>query len=89
MSPAVQEIECHVQKLSLTDQLWLMEKLTQHIRQQIQVVAPQETELNGDADADSWFTDPDSPLYQDMVEIRTMIKENKLKLYTHDEVWGE
>ncbi|MCB0097712.1 MAG: hypothetical protein KDE46_18400 [Caldilineaceae bacterium] len=63
MSPAVQEIDRHVQQLSLTDQLWLMEKLTQHIREQIQGVANQETELNGDSDADTWFMDPDSPLF--------------------------
>lgn len=89
MSPAVQEIDSHVQKLSLTDQLWLMEKLTQHIRQQIEVAAPQETELNGDSDADTWFEDPDSPLYQDMQELSQKQKEGRLKFHSYEEVFGE
>lgn len=89
MSPTIQEIDRHVQKLSLTDQLWLMEKLTHHIREQVNAAIPKETEQKSASDAEPWYLEPDSPLYQDMVEIRTMIKEDKLKLYTHEEVWGE
>lgn len=89
MQAAVQELDQQIQQLSVADQLWLMEKLTQHIREQIDIsVAPADMQ-NVESDADTWQLNPDSPLYEDMVEIRTMIKENKLKLYTHEEVWGE
>lgn len=66
-----------------------MEKLTQHIREQIQVVAPQEAELNGDLDADTWFTNPDSPLYQDMQELLKKQNDGTLKFHSYEEVFGE
>ncbi|MDM8524940.1 hypothetical protein QUF80_16340 [Desulfococcaceae bacterium HSG8] len=32
---------------------------------------------------------PDMPVYQDMLEIRKRGRENNLKFYSHEEVWGE
>ena len=33
--------------------------------------------------------DEDSPLYRDMEELLRMKREGRLKLLTHEEVWGE
>ncbi|MFH2044277.1 MAG: hypothetical protein ABIK92_03920 [Pseudomonadota bacterium] len=32
---------------------------------------------------------PEMPLYKDMEEIGKRKKHNKIKLHSHDEVWGE
>jgi hypothetical protein len=32
---------------------------------------------------------PDMPLYKDMEEIGKRKAHNKIKLYSHDEVWGD
>jgi hypothetical protein len=35
------------------------------------------------------YLDDDSPLYQDMLEIRAMKERGELKLLSHEEVWGD
>lgn len=101
MRTAVQELDLHIQQLSLTDQLWLMEKLTQHIREQIDPVfhglnanvQQEREEIPGEEgmtlEPENFYLQPTSPLYQDMVAIRQQSKDGKVKLYTHEEVWGE
>ncbi|MBI5652484.1 MAG: hypothetical protein HZC40_18860 [Chloroflexi bacterium] len=39
--------------------------------------------------AEDWQMDPESPLYQAMVEIRQDIKAGGVRLLSHKEVWGE
>ncbi len=36
-----------------------------------------------------WMSDPESPLYQDMVEIRDDIRSGRMKLLSGKEVWGQ
>jgi len=38
---------------------------------------------------DIFVLKPDTPLYKDMSEIKKRKNNNKIKLYTHQEVWGE
>jgi hypothetical protein len=38
---------------------------------------------------DVFYIEPDSPLYEDMVEILRRRERGEIKLYSHDEVWGE
>lgn len=114
----IQEIDVRIQQLSLSDQLWLLEKLAQHIRDKVKDPSEQldenaEKSVNGSSspsrsepayqtteeieqdeemaeqEAGVFYLQPDSPLYQDMLEIRQEIKEGKFKLYTYAEVWGE
>ncbi len=35
------------------------------------------------------YLDDDSPLYQDLLEIRAMKERGELKLLSHEEVWGD
>jgi len=37
---------------------------------------------------EKWMSNPESPLYQDMVELRREIRESKVKLLNDREVWG-
>jgi hypothetical protein len=39
--------------------------------------------------AENWQLDPESPLYQALVEIRQDIKAGGIQLLTDKEVWGE
>ena len=41
------------------------------------------------AGAEEWQLDPESPLYQSLVEIREEAKAGRIKLLTHEEVWGK
>ena len=113
----LEELDARIQQLSSGDQLWLLERLAQHIRGKVNDVAgpvdeKSEHHTNGSAsllhrqladqtteyleegeelaeESGIFYLNPDSPLYQDLVEIRHEIKEGKFKLYTHAEVWGE
>jgi hypothetical protein len=38
---------------------------------------------------DTFYIDPDSPLYKDMQEILHRREQGTVKLHTHTEVWGE
>jgi len=41
------------------------------------------------AGAEDWQLDPESPLYQALVEIREDAKAGRIKLLTHEEVFGK
>ena len=41
------------------------------------------------AGAEDWQFDPESPLYQALVEIREDAKAGRIKLLTHEEVWNK
>ncbi len=89
MQAVVQELDQQIQQLSVADQLWLMEKLTQHIREQIDISAAPAGIQNVESDADTWQLNPDSPLYEDMQEILKKKKEGSLKFYSYEDVFGE
>ena len=38
---------------------------------------------------DMFFLDPDMPLYKDMEKIKNRKDQGKIKLHSHQEVWGE
>jgi hypothetical protein len=38
---------------------------------------------------DIFYLEPDSPLYEDMVEILQQKERGEIKLYSHEEVWSE
>ncbi|QTA84068.1 hypothetical protein [Desulfonema magnum] len=38
---------------------------------------------------DIFYIEPDTPLYEDMLEIRERKRENDIELYSHKEVWNE
>ncbi len=37
---------------------------------------------------EKWMSNPESPLYQDMLELRREIREGKVELLNDREVWG-
>jgi hypothetical protein len=84
----VHELDMRIQQLSLSDQLWLVEKLAQHIRVKVNDVVGQDEPL---AEQESAIFDlnPDSPLYEDMQQILEDKKRGRLKFYSHREVFGE
>ncbi|MFQ5596318.1 MAG: hypothetical protein ACE5HA_19415 [Anaerolineae bacterium] len=38
---------------------------------------------------DVLYLEPDSPLYEDMEDILRRKEQGKIRLYSHEEVWGE
>lgn len=36
-----------------------------------------------------FYLNPEMPIYDDMVELQQRKSNGQIKLYTHDEVWGE
>jgi len=38
---------------------------------------------------DVFYLEPDSPLYEDMEDILRRKEQGKIRLYSHEEVWGE
>jgi hypothetical protein len=36
-----------------------------------------------------FYLEPDSPLYEDMEDILRRKEQGKIRLYSHEEVWGE
>ncbi len=38
---------------------------------------------------EAWMSDPESPLYQEMVELKQNIRAGRTKLLTDEEVWGK
>lgn len=36
-----------------------------------------------------FYLNPEMPIYDDMVELQQKKSNGQIKLYTHDEVWGE
>jgi len=84
----VQEINVRIQQLSLSDQLWLLEKLAQHIRDKVKEPSGQDEEL-AEHESGIFYLNSDSPLYKDMQQILEDKKQGRLKLYSHEEVFGE
>ena len=41
------------------------------------------------AEPDIFYLEPDMPLYEDMEEILERKAQDKIKLLSHEEVWGE
>ena len=58
------------------------------LREMLREVVRQELERFA-AQAEDWQIDPESPLYQALVEIREDAKAGRIKLLTHEEVWGK
>ncbi len=38
---------------------------------------------------DIFYLTPDMPIYNDMKDLKKRKSQGKIKLYSHDEVWGE
>lgn len=88
---AVQELDNHIRQLSLSDQLWLMEKLTKRIRDNLQS-NPELVEnvgLGSLGDEQSLVLDANSPLYKDMQEILDKKQSNSLTFHSYKELFDE
>jgi len=74
---AQQTVEMSVEELTS-----VLEPLMRRIvREELAQFAAREPEI--------FYLEPDSPLYKDMEEILYRKEQGQLKLYTHEEVWGE
>ncbi len=58
------------------------------LKAMLREVVREELERFG-AQAEDWQLDPESPLYQALVEIREDAKAGRIKLLTHEEVFGK
>lgn len=55
----------------------------QVVREEFQRAIQQHPEV-----IEKWMSDPESPLYRDMVELAKDIRNNKVRLVSDSEVWG-
>lgn len=66
-----------------------IENLTKHLETMIRRIIREELS-NVVKDAPGLFyLNPDMPIYKDMEEIRQRKLNGQIKLYSHNEVWGE
>jgi len=66
-----------------------IENLTKHLEPMIRRIIREELS-NVVKDAPGLFyLNPDMPIYKDMEEIRQRKLNGQIKLYSHNEVWGE
>ncbi|MDY6790838.1 MAG: hypothetical protein SWH54_06170 [Thermodesulfobacteriota bacterium] len=66
-----------------------IENLTKHLEPMIRRIIREELS-NVIKDAPGLFyLNPDMPIYKDMEEIRQRKLNGQIKLYSHNEVWGE
>jgi hypothetical protein len=66
-----------------------IENLTKHLEPLIRRIIREELS-NVVKDAPGLFyLNPDMPIYKDMEEIRQRKLNGQIKLYSHNEVWGE
>lgn len=85
----VSDKNASVQKSASPNGITLKEELVAILEPLIRRIVREELEEFAIREPDTWFENPDSPLYESMIEIQKDREAGKIKLYTREEVWGE
>ena len=66
-----------------------IENLTKHLEPMIRRIIREELSNVVKNAPGLFYLNPDMPIYKDMEEIRQRKLNGQIKLYSHNEVWGE
>ncbi|MEA1945936.1 MAG: hypothetical protein U9N83_01390 [Thermodesulfobacteriota bacterium] len=66
-----------------------MEEITKAIEPLIRRIIREELARIVKKEPDMFYLDPEMPLYNDMEEIKQRKTQRRIKLHSHEEVWGE